>query len=199
MLVAVVLYTVAAVRLYALYRRTPTAVLISIVTAFALLAEAMIAVTYAGKWQLSWWEWHLILTAAFGFVAYSAFVQYRREGGSAGLFDGIAVAETTRRVRAEYAAALEELVTALQDSEIGDPAPIAARLAKRFGLTENQAAVLDRAGVALAAERDVSGRLAALVAVGEQARVGSDVDEFVRAAAATLREAFGDVHIGLVS
>jgi class 3 adenylate cyclase len=199
MLVAVVLYTVAAVRLYLLYRRSPTAVLISIVTAFALLAEAMVAVTYAGKWQLSWWEWHLILTAAFGFVAYSAFVQYRREGGSAGLFDGIAVAETTRRVRAEYATALEELVTALQDSEAGDPAPIAARLAKRFGLTENQAAVLDRAGVALAAERDVSGRLAALVAVGEQARVGADVADFVRSAASAVRTAFGEVHIGLMS
>jgi len=126
-------------------------------------------------------------------------VQYRREGGSAGLFDGIAVAETTRRVRAEYATALEELVTALQDSEAGDPAPIAARLAKRFGLTENQAAVLDRAGVALAAERDVSGRLAALVAVGEQARVGADVADFVRIAASVVRTAFGDVHIGLMS
>ena len=34
------------------------AMLISLVTAFALLAEAMVAVTLADKWQLSWWEWH---------------------------------------------------------------------------------------------------------------------------------------------
>jgi adenylate cyclase len=53
--------------------------------------------------------------------------------------------------------------------------------------------------VALAAERDVSGRLAALVAVGEQAHVGADVRDFVRDAADAVRDAFGDVHIGLVS
>jgi adenylate cyclase len=199
--VAVVLYVFAAVRLYLVYRRRPSAVLISVVTGFALLAESMVAVTLADKWLLSWWEWHLILTFAYGFVAYSAYVEYRREGSSYGLFDGIAVSETTRRIRAEYEAALEEVVTALQDNESGqrDPAPIAARFAERFGLTEKQAAVLDRAGAALAAERDTSGRLAALVAVGEQARVGGSERDFVRDAVGALRAAFGAVHIGLVS
>jgi hypothetical protein len=186
---AVVLYLVAAVRLYAQYRKNPTAVLISIVTGFALLAEAMVAVILAEKWRLSWWEWHLILTAAFGFVAYSAYVQYRREGTTVGLFDGIAVGETARRVRAEYEAALEELVTALQHSEAGAAAPIADRVAERFGLTEKQAAVLDRAGAALAAERQTSARLAALVAVGEQARIGVDEPALVReASGAVLQE-----------
>ncbi|GAB3866244.1 hypothetical protein [Dactylosporangium cerinum] len=116
---AVALYLVAAVRFYLRYRRAPGVVLMSVVTAFVLLAEAMLAVTLADKWRLSWWEWHLILTAAFLFVGYSAYVQYRREGSAAGLFDGIAVAETTRRIRAQYETALEELVTALQESEAG--------------------------------------------------------------------------------
>jgi len=198
---AVVLYVIAAVRLYLTYRANPSAVLISLVTAFVLLAESALAVTLADKWRLSWWEWHVLLMFAFGFVAYSAYVEYRREGSSAGLFDGIAVADTTRRIRAEYGAALEELVTALQNSERGDsdPAPIAARLAERFGLTEKQAAVLDRAGAALAAERDISGRLAALVALGEQARVWSHETDLVRDAERSLSPAYGEVRIGLVS
>ena len=82
--VAVALYVVAAIRFFLLYRRNPGAVLISVVTAFVLLAEAMVNVTLADKWRLSWWEWHLILTAAFLFVAYSAYVQYRREGSASG-------------------------------------------------------------------------------------------------------------------
>ena len=86
--VAIGLYILAALRFFQLYRKAPSAVLISVVTAFALLAEAMLAVTLADKWRLSWWEWHLILTAAFLFVGYSAYVQYRREGSAAGLFDG---------------------------------------------------------------------------------------------------------------
>src|SRR5439155_8502330 len=114
----------------------------------------------------SWWEWPLLLTFAFVFVAYSAYVQYGREGSSAGLFDAITLAETTREIRAQYGAALEELVRVLEE---GGQAGVraAALLGERFGLTEGQRAVLDRAGAALAAERQLSRRLAALVAVGE--------------------------------
>ncbi len=42
--VAVALYLIAAVRFYLLHRRAPAAVLLSLVTAFVLLAEAMVAV-----------------------------------------------------------------------------------------------------------------------------------------------------------
>jgi hypothetical protein len=115
--VAVALYLVAAIRFYLLHRRSPAAVLLSLITAFVLLAEAMVAITLASKWHLSWWEWHILLVFAFGFVAYSAYVQYRREGTSAGLFDAVGVASTTRRIRAEYGAALEDLVTALEERE----------------------------------------------------------------------------------
>jgi len=204
--VSVVLYLVAAVRYYLLHRRTPAAVLLSLVTAFVLLAEAMVAVILASKWHLSWWEWHVLLTFAFGFVAYSAYVQYRREGSSAGLFDSIALEQTTRRIRSEYGAALEELVTALQERErAGEPGGVpggpslAPRLAERFGLTEGQTAVLDRAGAALAAERGLTRRLGALVAVGEQARIGLGEDELLTEVLARLRPEYGDIRVGLVS
>jgi class 3 adenylate cyclase len=185
------LYLIAAVRYYVLHRRRPAVVLLSIITAFALLAEAMVAITLADKWHLSWWEWHLLLTLAFGFVGYSAYVQYRREGSAAGLFDAITLTQTAKEIRAEYETALEELVTALEQ---GEPT---GRVAERFRLTEGQAAVLDRAGTALAAERDVSRRLAALVAVGEQARVGLTEDEFLHDAQSIVESAFGTVHIRL--
>jgi adenylate cyclase len=199
---AVALYVVAAVRYYSLHRRRPAAMLISIVTAFALLAEAMIAVTLADKWHLSWWEWHALLTLAFGFVAYSAYVQYAREGSSAGLFDAITLAETTRRIRLEYEAALEELVAALRERERTGSTrtgSLAALVADRFGLTEGQAAVLDRAGTALADEREVSRRLAALVSVGERSGVRVDEDELLREVLDRVRPAYGDVRVGLVS
>ncbi len=201
--IAVALYLVAAVRFYLLHRRSPAAVLLSLITAFVLLAEAMLAVVLADKWHLSWWEWHVLLTFAFGFVAYSAYVQYRREGTSAGLFDAIGLDATNRRVRAEYGAALEELVTALQERERGgDRRPdqrLAARLADRFGLTEGQTAVLDRAGSALASERELTRRLAALVDAGEQARVGLDESELLAEVLERVRPAYGDVRVGIVS
>jgi class 3 adenylate cyclase len=194
-IVAIALYLVAAVRYYLLHRRAPAAMLLSIVTAFTLLAEAMVAVLLATKWQLTWWEWHILLAIAFGFVAYSAYVQYRREGSSAGLFDAITLEQTTQRIRAEYGAALEEYVAALQEGRQA----IATRLAERFDLTEGQVAVLDRAGAALAAERALSSRLAALVAVGERARVGESEEEILHDVVDRLRPAYGDVRVGLVS
>ncbi|HWN35854.1 MAG TPA: adenylate/guanylate cyclase domain-containing protein [Pseudonocardia sp.] len=200
------LYVLAAIRYYLLYRRRPAAVLLSIITAFVLLAEAEIAVIFAVKWHLSWWEWHLLLLAAYGFVAYSAHVQFRREGTSAGIFDAVSLNETVRRIRAEYEEALEELVDLLQHQEHGagqggghGSGLVLSRVAARFGLTEGQAAVLGRAGDALAAERGLSRRLGALVTVGEQARVGSAEVEFLRDALEVVSAAYGEVRIELVS
>jgi adenylate cyclase len=201
-IVSVLLYVAAAVRFYLLHRRAPAAVLLSLVTAFALLAEAMVAVTLANKWHLSWWEWHILLTFAFGFVGYSAYVQYRREGTSAGLFDAIGLDATNRRIKAEYGAALEELVGALQERERtgqAGEANLAPRLAERFGLTEGQTAVLDRAGAALATERQLTRRLSALVEAGEQVRIGLGDDELLDEVLARVRPAYGDVRVSLVS
>ena len=201
-LVSVLLYGLAAVRYFLAHRRHPAAVLVSVVTAYTLLAEAMVAVTLAQKWHLSWWEWHLLLTLAYGFVAYSAYVQYRREGSSAGLFDAVTLRATAELIRAEYGDALEELVTALERREQHGGtggAALAERVADRFGLTERQAAVFDRAGAALWAERGLSRRLGALVAIGEQARVGLSEQDLLRAAVQAARGAYGDVAVALVA
>jgi adenylate cyclase len=76
---AVLLYGLAAVRYLQLWRRRPSLMLLSMMSAFALLAEGMIAVVFARDWALSWWEWHLLLLAAFGLVAAGARIQWHEE------------------------------------------------------------------------------------------------------------------------
>ncbi|GAA2893792.1 hypothetical protein GCM10010517_58350 [Streptosporangium fragile] len=196
-LIGVVLYAAAATMLFQLHRRRPAAVLVSLVTAYALLAEALVAGTSHRNWHLSWWLWHVLLTTAFLFVAYSAYLQFRREGSSAGLFDAVALSATVRRLRADYEAALEELVGHLRRRE-ESRVPIADRLAGKFGLTEAQAAVLDRAGEALANERELSERLAALADIGRQARVGLPEKELLAQGLDRIRQAYGEVRIKLV-
>jgi class 3 adenylate cyclase len=170
-----VLYTMATARYWRLYRRRPSVILIAILTAFALLAEAMVAVALARNWHASWWEWHLLMAFAFAFVYYSAHVQYAREGSWTSLFRGIYLQETIEQVRREHAVALEALVEAMRHPQ-GDGAArpvgrVVADLADRFDLTEGQAHVLERAAEALLAEREQIQRLRALVAVGAEARV----------------------------
>jgi len=76
---AVVLYGVSAVRYLVLWRQRPSLMLLSMMSAFVLLAEAMIAVVFARDWALSWWEWHLLLLGAFGLVAAGARIQWHEE------------------------------------------------------------------------------------------------------------------------
>ncbi|WP_433368601.1 adenylate/guanylate cyclase domain-containing protein [Streptosporangium sp. CA-115845] len=195
--IGVALYVVAAAMMFQLHRGRPAVVLISLVTAYALLAESLVAGLSHHNWHLSWWLWHVLLTTAFLFVAYSAYLQFRREGTSAGLFDSVALSATVRRIRADYEAALEELVGHLRRGE-ESRVPIANRLAGKFGLTESQVAVLDRAGAALANERELTDRLAALVEVGRQVRVGLPERELLAQSLDRVRQAYGDVRIKLV-
>ncbi|MGI5285903.1 adenylate/guanylate cyclase domain-containing protein [Nonomuraea polychroma] len=191
----VLLYGAASVMMFLIHRRRPSAMLISLITAYALLAEAMIAGMSQLNWTLSWWEWHLLLTMAFVFVAYSAYLQFRREGSSAGLFDSVALAATVRRIQQDYDRALEELVEHVRRGE-----PLAAtRLSGKFRLNEGQAAVLDRAGEALANERELSERLAALVDVSAKTKVGLAEQELLATSLERVRQAFGDVKIALIA
>lgn len=195
--VGVALYAAAAAMMFRLHRARPAVVLISLVTAYTLLAETLVAGLSPHNWHLSWWLWHVLLTTAFVFVAYSAYLQFRREGTSAGLFDSVALSATVRGIRADYEAALEELVGHLRRGEVSR-VPIADRLAGKFGLTEAQASVLDRAGAALANERELTDRLAALVDTGRAARVGLPENELLARCLDRVRHAYGDVRIRLV-
>jgi adenylate cyclase len=65
-------------------RKAPVAV--AVVAAWVLLAEAMLAVALSRNWQLSWWEWHLLMLVAFALVARGVWAEWRREGSSAEIF-----------------------------------------------------------------------------------------------------------------
>jgi class 3 adenylate cyclase len=188
------LYGFAALRYYLVHRRRPAVMLLSIITAFVVLAEAMFSVAYGRNWRASWWEWHVLMTIAFGYVAYSAYVQYRREGSPAGLFHGVALAGTVERIRRDHAAALDELASAMRrhaEGQQGEPlARVAERIGQRFDLTERQLEVLERSADALALERTQRRRLGALVRIGREARVIREEAELLRRAMAICDDAF---------
>jgi class 3 adenylate cyclase len=203
--VSVVLYVFVAVRFYLLYRRRRSVMLLSIITANILLAESMVAVALSVNWRLTWWLWHVLMVLAFGYVAYSAYIGYRREGATTGLFDGVRTEETVRAVRAEYEAALEMLVGALRRQEAGEISAdemslITAGMESRFGLTEGQTAVLGRAADALRTEREQIGRLDTLVAIGHESRVRLAEQDLLQRAVRRVADGFGGdgVRVGLL-
>jgi class 3 adenylate cyclase len=170
------LYLLAALGFLITHRRRSSVMLVALITASVLLAESMVTIIFARNWQLSWWLWHVLMAAAFGFVAYSAYSQYQREGGSAGVFDGIVSQATAEEIRAQYGGALETLTDALQRSlraglSEQDIDLVVEGLSSRLSLTEGQTEILARAARSLAAERDQARRLGALALIGTEVGV----------------------------
>ena len=195
----VVLFVWSAYRYFQLYRRRPSAVTLALITAFVLLAESMVAVIFSRVWRLSWWEWHALALAGFGYVGYAAYLQYRKEGRSAGLFDAVVLAETVARVRDEYRDALERMVAAMSSTDASDRRNAAEQLGEELGLGGLQVDFLFQAAEAVAAERRHGEMLAALVEVGKRTRVSGDDRTLVEGAVATIARASGyDIRVSLI-
>ena len=84
--VAVLLYGYAAWRYLGIARRRASPVAPALVAALVLLAEATTAVAVSRAWQLSWWEWHVLMTLAFAVIALAARAEYRRTGSLVAAF-----------------------------------------------------------------------------------------------------------------
>ncbi|SPM32904.1 hypothetical protein MRAB57_703 [Mycobacterium rhizamassiliense] len=202
-LVSGALFGAAALAYLPIYRRRRAVVVMSVLTAFVLLGEASVALALGMSWHASWWLWHVLMTLAFCFIAYSARIQFNREGTTRGLFDSLATQQTIAELRRDYSAALEAMVDVLERRERGEqvqPDAVAARLADQFELSDQQVAVLKRGAEALGAEREQVRKLGTLVAVGGESSVIQDEDVLLRRVMAAIGDAFpGDeFRLGLV-
>jgi len=135
-----VLYGFAAVRYVRLYRRRDDPLPGALAAAWVLLAEALFAIALSRNWHLSWWEWHLLMGAAFALVAWTARAGYRRGASVAAAFGGVYLDATIERFDARTATALRGLVEAL---ETGAPLePVRAEL-RKTGMSADEVAVLE--------------------------------------------------------
>jgi class 3 adenylate cyclase len=76
---AIALYGLAVVQYLRLYARRPSGLVLAVASAFVLLAEAALATAAARNWQATWWEWHLLMLAAFALVAWAARQEWHEE------------------------------------------------------------------------------------------------------------------------
>jgi len=77
--VGLALYGLAAWGFVRLYRRRGARFVFAFTLAFAFLAEAMVAIAWARNWQLSWWEWHVLMLLAFLVIAIAARAEWYEE------------------------------------------------------------------------------------------------------------------------
>ena len=139
-IVGCALYGFAAIRYLRLYRSRDDVLPATIAAAWVLLAEALVAIALARSWHVSWWEWHLMMTAAFALVLWAAYVGYRRGASLTAAFGGVYLDATLERVDDRTADALRSILGALGRSE--PVAPVLAEL-RSHGFTADETAVLE--------------------------------------------------------
>ena len=84
-LIGVVAYGFAAVQYFRIAARRSSKLAFAIAFAFALLAESLVIVlaSLTTSWQLSWWEWHLLMAISFFTIAAAAQREWFEERFSA--------------------------------------------------------------------------------------------------------------------
>ena len=137
--VAVALYAYSAWRSFLFYRHRGGAVTFSMGVAYVLLAEAMIAVSLSRNWHASWWEWHLLLLAAFASIALGARQEYRRGGSLSATFGGLYLEATLASVDRWFASA----VTSVASAEVrGESTERVLSDLRREGASDDELALL---------------------------------------------------------
>ncbi|WP_432950375.1 adenylate/guanylate cyclase domain-containing protein [Kribbella sp. CA-253562] len=122
----VLLYGVAAARYLRMWAERPSLMLLSMVSAFVLLAEAIVALVFARNWALSWWEWHVLLLAAFVLVVAGVRIQWYEER-----FSDLYVADTVSG-RRELSVLFADLQGFTTFSEQHEPGEVTAMLNTYF-------------------------------------------------------------------
>ena len=139
-MVGCALYGYATVRYLGLYRRRGDVLPAATAAAWVLLAEALVAIALARSWHLSWWEWHLMMTAAFVLVLWAAYAGYRRSASVAAAFGGVYLDATLERVDTRTAEGLRSILSALSSGRTVEPV---LQELRDQGVTADETALLE--------------------------------------------------------
>jgi two-component system, OmpR family, sensor kinase len=145
-------YGLAIVQHYRLYRRSSWVGGLAVVGGIALLGEALLTQQFSQTYAVSFWLYHTQEFVAFGVIGYAGLLAYRRGEPRTGLLEGLFLAPTRVRLQTAYAQAMDSLVDMLSRGEEPSPSQL-QEVQRRFGLSETQVSVVERAALAVAHER----------------------------------------------
>jgi adenylate cyclase len=140
--VGVALYAFAAWRTLDFYRQRGGIVVLAIGVALVLLGEAMVAIVLSRNWNISWWEWHVLMLVAFAAIALGARAEYRRSGSLTAAFGGLYLEATLARIDRRQARAIADVAAA---GERGESTDLVLAELRRNGASIDEIELLSRA------------------------------------------------------
>jgi signal transduction histidine kinase len=145
-------YLFAVRRHVRLYRQSPSQAGLALTCGVALFGEALLTQQIARLYTPSFWLYQIEVAAGFSVIGYAVLRAYHRGQTDEGLFERVFLAGTRARIHADYAQAMEALLTTLARAE-RPSAALRAQLQTRFCLVESQMDVIEASAAALAQER----------------------------------------------
>lgn len=124
--IGALLYLFAARRYAQIGRGRSSPLPLAVAAGMVLLAEALLATAFARNWHATWWEWHLLIVAAFGLVAFTARREWRQERFSS------LYTEATAAGRREVSIIFADLAGFTSFSEGRDPREVSEMLNAHF-------------------------------------------------------------------
>ena len=121
------LYGIAAFGFLRLHRHRQERFVLAFAVAFVLLAEAMVVIAWARNWQVSWWEWHILMLTSFLLIAFLARAEWHEER-----FSSLYLDETLAGAR-EVSVLIADLAGYTAFTERHAPDDVAAMLNAYFG------------------------------------------------------------------
>ncbi len=123
------LYAFAAFAYFRLWARRRTRLALAVAFAFALLAEALVVAVASlpTSWQLSWWEWHVLMAISFAAIAAATWSEWYEER-----FTGLYLDETLAGHR-DVTVLFADLAGFTPFSEAREPEQVHAMLVAYFG------------------------------------------------------------------
>jgi HD-GYP domain-containing protein (c-di-GMP phosphodiesterase class II) len=148
-----VLFSIMSIHYGRLYLRFPTPLLLSIALSSVFLFQAQLSLAVTDLWQASWWEYHVLLLAAFVVVIVGLAMEYKQSGTLDGVVAGLLVRNTIDQLQRGYTEVIVALVNAVEAKDIYTRGhtqrvtDLAARIGEELGLTPDRMRIVTQAAM----------------------------------------------------
>jgi HD-GYP domain-containing protein (c-di-GMP phosphodiesterase class II) len=96
------------------YRRTSSALIGGFLASSILLLQAQISMTFGTVWLASWWEYHVLMLAAFVAAVVALVMEYGHSGSVQGMVEGLLVRDTIEQLERGYGEVIAALVATVE-------------------------------------------------------------------------------------
>ena len=151
--ITLTLLALVIVRYRATYCRAPSPLGAALLISAIFLAQAQISMALTTVWHASWWEYHVLMLAAFGTTIFGLVQEYADAGSMQGVIEGLLLRDTITQVQRGYTDVIVALVEAVEAKDhythghTQRVAALAVEIGRELRLSAEQLRILNRAAL----------------------------------------------------